>query len=295
MRKNLFKKMAAFMAVAALVAGTFAGCGKTSSQAGGNGESSFDTSKEITVISREEGSGTRDAFTELTGVDDNTTDDAIIQTSTQNIISSVSKDTYAIGYISLGSLNDSVKAVKVDGIEANVDNVKSGKYSIQRPFNIAVKTDGVSEAAEDFISFIMSADGQQVVENNGYIAVQEGAEDYSPSGASGTVTVSGSSSVSPVMEKLKEAYEEVNSDVKVTINTSDSSTGMQDAIDGKSDIGMASRALKDSEIEGGIEGTQIALDGIAVIVNKESGFDSLTTEQIMKIYTGEVTIWAEVQ
>ena len=299
MRKNLFKRMAAFMAVAVLAAGTMAGCGKS-----GNGEAEFDSSKNITVVSREDGSGTRGAFIELTGVEqkdadgnkvDMTTEDAIIQSSTQNVLTSVSGDTYAIGYISLGSLNDTVKAVKVDGTEATTDNVKSGAYAVQRPFNIVTKTDEVSDAAADFISYIMSAEGQKIIEDNGYIAVNENAESYKASGAKGEVKVSGSSSVTPVMEKLKEAFEAVNSDITVTINQSDSSTGVQDAIDGKSDVGMASRDLKDSEVEGGAVNTVIAKDGIAIIVNKDSTVDNLTSEQIMKIYTGEYKTWADVK
>lgn len=299
MKKNLFKKTAALMAVAALAAGAFAGCGNSES---GSGEA-FDASNEITVVSREDGSGTRGAFVELTGVEqedadgnkvDMTTAEAIIQSSTQNVLTTVSGDTYAIGYISLGSLNDDVKAVKVEGTEATVDNVKSGSYSVSRPFNIATKTDGVSEAAQDFISYIMSSEGQAIIEENGYIAADEDAASYEASGASGEVKVSGSSSVTPVMEKLKEAFEAVNSDITVTINQSDSSTGMQDAISGISDIGMASRELKDSETDAGLVNTVIAIDGIAVIVNNNSTVEDLTMDQIMKIYTGEYATWEDV-
>lgn len=320
MKKNLFTKAAAFIAVAALTAGTFAGCSNSSSKdnattaAGAtkaeqttdkqdnNAAADFDTSKDITVVTREEGSGTRGAFVELTGVEqkdadgkkiDMTTEEAIVQSSTQNVITAVNGDTYAIGYVSLGSLNKDVKAVKVDGVEATVDTVKSGKYKVQRPFNIATKDD-VSDAAKDFISYIMSSEGQAIIEDNGYIKVDDSAAAYAATDAKGEVKVSGSSSVTPVMEKLKEAYEKVNSNITITINQSDSSTGMKDAAEGISDIGMASRDLKDSELET-LKNTVIAKDGIAIVVNNASPIENLTSDQIMKIYTGKITTWADVK
>lgn len=319
MKKNLFTKAAAFIAVAALTAGTFAGCSnsgskdnattaagaakaeQTAGKQDNNAAADFDTSKDITVVTREEGSGTRGAFVELTGVEqkdadgkkiDMTTEEAIVQSSTQNVITAVNGDTYAIGYVSLGSLNKDVKAVKVDGVEATVDTVKSGKYKVQRPFNIATKDD-VSDAAKDFISYIMSSEGQAIIEDNGYIKVDDSAA-YAATDAKGEVKVSGSSSVTPVMEKLKEAYEKVNSNITITINQSDSSTGMKDAAEGISDIGMASRDLKDSELET-LKNTVIAKDGIAIVVNNASPIESLTSDQIMKIYTGEITTWADVK
>lgn len=315
MKKNLFTKAAAFIAVAALTAGTFAGCsnsgskdnattaaGQTTDKQDNNAAADFDTSKDITVVTREEGSGTRGAFVELTGVEqknsdgkkiDMTTEEAIVQSSTQNVITAVNGDTYAIGYVSLGSLNKDVKAVKVDGAEATVDTVKSGEYKVQRPFNIATKDD-VSDAAKDFISYIMSSEGQAIIEDNGYIKVDDAAAAYAATDAKGEVKISGSSSVTPVMEKLKEAYEKVNSNITITINQSDSSTGMKDAAEGISDIGMASRDLKDSELET-LKNTVIAKDGIAIVVNNASPIENLTSDQIMKIYTGEIATWADVK
>lgn len=261
----------------------------------------FDISREINVNSREDGSGTRGAFIELFGIEqkndagekvDYTTELAAVTNSTAVMMQSVAGDPYSIGYISLGSLNDTVKAVKIDGAEATVENIKNNTYKIARPFNIATK-DGLSGAAQDFVDFIMSADGQSVIESNGYIAVSD-ANAYSGSMESGKIVVSGSSSVTPVMEKLKEAYLVKNPGVEIEIQQSDSSTGMSNAIDGTCDIGMASRELKDSEIEKGLTPTVIAMDGIAVIVNNGSSIDNLTSEQVMKIYTGEATIWSDV-
>ena len=256
----------------------------------------------ITVISREDGSGTRGAFIELFGIEvkndagekvDMTTDDAEITNSTSVMMTSVAGNTEAIGYISLGSLNDTVKAVKIDGAEATVDNIKSGTYKIARPFNIATKGE-VSDVAQDFIKYIMSEDGQTVVEDNGYISQgNDGA--YESAGLSGKVVVGGSSSVTPVMEKLKEAYVALNPDVTIEVQQSDSTTGMTSAIEGVCDIGMASRDLKDSEIEKGLTGTTIAMDGIAVIVNNDSPVEELSSDSVKGIYTGEITDWADVQ
>ena len=256
----------------------------------------------ITVISREDGSGTRGAFIELFGIEvkndagekvDMTTDDAEITNSTSVMMTSVAGNTEAIGYISLGSLNDTVKAVKIDGAEATVDNIKSGTYKIARPFNIATKGE-VSDVAQDFIKYIMSEDGQKVVEDNGYISQgNDGA--YESAGLSGKVVVGGSSSVTPVMEKLKEAYVALNPDVTIEVQQSDSTTGMTSAIEGVCDIGMASRDLKDSELEAGLTPTVIAMDGIAVVVNNESPVSELTSENVKDIFTGEITDWADVQ
>lgn len=264
--------------------------------------SDFDTSKSISVNSREDGSGTRGAFIELFGVEekdadgnkiDNTTLESNITNSTSVMMTSVAGDPYAIGYVSLGSLNDSVKAVKIDGAEATTENVSNGSYKVSRPFNIAIKGD-VSEVAQDFIDFIMSADGQAVVEENHYIKVAD-AEAYAGSAPEGKIVVAGSSSVSPVMEKLKEAYLAVNPNADIEIQTSDSTTGMTSTIDGICDIGMASRELKDSETEAGLTSTVIALDGIAVIVNNENPIDELTSEQVKSIFVGDTTSWADVQ
>lgn len=257
---------------------------------------------DITVVSREDGSGTRGAFIELFGVEekdadgnkvDNTTEAAKITNSTSVMLGTVEKDANAIGYISLGSLNDTVKAVKIDGAEATAENIENGSYKVVRPFNIATTAE-VSDAAADFISFIMSKEGQQVITDNGYISVGDEAE-YQDTDVEGKVVVAGSSSVTPVMEKLAEAYKAVNDKVDIEVQQSDSTTGMQSAIDGLCDIGMASRDLKDSETEAGLTATVIAKDGIAVIVNNDAGIDELTSEQVKDIYTGNITTWEELK
>jgi phosphate transport system substrate-binding protein len=261
---------------------------------------SFD--KDIVVVSREDGSGTRGAFIELFGVEqkdadgkkvDYTTLDAEIVNSTSVVLQTVAGNDAAIGYISLGSLNDTVKALQIDGADATVDNVKSGTYKISRPFNIVTKAE-VSEAAKAFIDFILSAEGQAVVADNHYIPM-DNAPKFAGSTVSGKVVVAGSSSVTPVMEKLKEAYAAVNPNTEIEIQMSDSSTGVKMAIDGTADIGMASRALKDSETAGGVASTVIATDGIAVIVNLANPIAGLTAEQVRSIYVGETTNWADVQ
>lgn len=256
----------------------------------------------ISVISREDGSGTRGAFIELFGVEekdadgnkvDNTTVDANITNNTAVMMSTVAGNTASIGYVSLGSLNDTVKAVKIDGAEATAENIKSGEYKVSRPFMIATKDD-VSEVAQDFINYILSEEGQKVVEENGYIAL-DNVTAYEGNGAEGKVVVAGSSSVTPVMEKLKEAYEMVNEGTEIEIQTSDSTTGMTSTIDGICDIGMASREVKDEELEAGLTATQIAIDGIAVIVNNDNPIEDMTTEQVKSIYVGETTTWGELQ
>lgn len=258
--------------------------------------------EDINVISREEGSGTRGAFIELFGIEqknaegvkiDYTTDDCDITNSTSVMMTSVAGNECAIGYISLGSLNDTVKALLIDGTEASVENIKNGSYKVARPFNIATKAE-VSDAAADFISFVMSAEGQAIIEQNGYIAVVENAPAFAGGKVSGKIVIAGSSSVTPVMEKLTEAYEALNANVEIEVQQSDSSSGMNSAIDGVCDIGMASRALKDSEIEKGLTGLTIAMDGIAVIVSLENPVEGLTTEQVRSIYMGEITDWSEV-
>ena len=263
--------------------------------AGGSMEGAID------VISREDGSGTRGAFIELFGVEqkdasgekvDYTTDDAEITNSTEVMITSVAGDRQAIGYISLGSLNDSVKALKIDGAAATVDDIKDGTYKIARPFNI-VTTGEVSDVAQDFINFIFSEEGQKVVEDNGYISQgNQGA--YTASGKSGKVTVAGSSSVTPVMEKLAEAYKALNSEVTVEVQQSDSTTGVTSSIEGVCDIGMASRDLKDEETAKGAQGQVIAMDGIAVVVNNDNPVDDLTSEQVKDIYVGDTTDWSDL-
>ncbi|OUN93707.1 substrate-binding domain-containing protein [Blautia sp. An46] len=256
----------------------------------------------ISVLSREEGSGTRGAFVELFGVEeenadgekvDNTTVDAQVTNSTAVMMTGVAQDPQAIGYISLGSLDDSVKALKVDGAEASAENVKNGTYKVSRPFNI-VTGDGLSDVAQDFVDYILSSDGQAIVGED-YIPVDDAAEAYAGTSPEGSVVVAGSSSVSPVMEKLKEGYEAVNPNASIEIQTSDSTTGVESTISGICDIGMASRELKDTETSEGVTGTQIAIDGIAVIVNNENSMTDITSDQVKQIYTGEVTNWEDLQ
>ena len=255
----------------------------------------------INVISREDGSGTRGAFIELFGIQeekdgekvDMTTLDASITNSTSVMMTTVAGDENAIGYISLGSLNDTVKAVKIDGAEATAENVASDTYKVSRPFNI-VTGEKASEAAQDFVNYIMSEEGQQIVEDNGYIKADAEAKPYEAADVEGKVVVAGSSSISPVMEKLKEAYEAVNKNVTVEVQQSDSTTGVTSAAEGICDIGMASRELKDEETEMNLTATVIAKDGIAVVVNNENEVEDLTSDQVKAIFTGETTEWEDL-
>lgn len=302
--KSMTKKITATALFGVLAVSAFAGCGSAGSSSNGSSDAGsdaakFDASKTISVVTREEGSGTRDAFTELTGVlvkdgdnkTDNTTTSAVTINSTEAVITNVKDNEAAIGYISLGSLNDTVKALKIGGVEATADNVKSGDYAVSRPFNIAYKGE-LSDVAQDFVDYIMSSDGQKIVSDNGYVTVSENAA-YSGKKPSGKISVAGSSSVSPVMEKLAEAYQKVNTNAKVEIQTSDSSAGMQSAMGGTCDIGMASRDLKDEE-KSALKVETIAKDGIAVIVNNANTCDDLTLDQVKSIYTGETTVWRDI-
>lgn len=302
--KSMTKKITATALFGVLAVSAFAGCGGASSSSNGSSDAGsdaakFDASKTISVVTREEGSGTRDAFTELTGVlvkdgdnkTDNTTTSAVTINSTEAVITNVKDNEAAIGYISLGSLNDTVKALKIGGVEATADNVKSGDYAVSRPFNIAYKGE-LSDVAQDFVDYIMSSDGQKIVSDNGYVTISENAA-YSGKKPSGKISVAGSSSVSPVMEKLAEAYQKVNTNAKVEIQTSDSSAGMQSAMGGTCDIGMASRDLKDEE-KSALKVETIAKDGIAVIVNNANTCDDLTLDQVKSIYTGETTVWSDI-
>ena len=313
------KKTVSLLMTMALTAAMLAGCGSSetadttaaadttaeaedTAAAADTATADFDTEEDISVYSREDGSGTRGAFIELFGVEekdangekiDNTTEDATITNNTSVMMTGVAGDDYAIGYISLGSLNDTVKALKIDGVEPTVENIKSDSYKVYRPFNIATKGE-VSEAAQDFIDYILSAEGQQIVSDEGYITIDDAAPAFAGGQASGSVTVAGSSSVSPVMEKLAEAYMKLNGNVKIEIQTSDSTTGMTSAIDGVCDIGMASRELKDTEAAE-LTATVIAQDGIAVVVNNNNPIDNLTKDQVKSIYVGETTSWSEVE
>ena len=297
------KKFITVVAMTAMVGTLAVGCGKSDSKDNSSdkkSESSWDSSNDITILSREDGSGTRGAFIELFGIEeekngekvDMTTDEAQITNSTSVMMTTVAGDDYSIGYVSLGSLDDSVKALKIDGAEATAENIKAGKYKVSRPFNIAVKKDMKNEVAKDFINYVMSEEGQKIVSDNGYITV-DGAKPYSGKEVSGKVVVGGSSSVSPVMEKLIEGYKAVNSKANVELQTTDSTTGMTSTIDGSYDIGMASRDLKDDEAAK-LQNTVIATDGIAVIVNKNNTTDELSADQVKSIYTGDATTWDEV-
>lgn len=287
------KKLIAGVMLAVMSAAVFTGCGGEKKE-----EAAPAAGGKIVVISREDGSGTRGAFIELFGIEkkgddgkkvDMTTQDASITNSTAVMMTTVAGNKDAIGYISLGSLNDTVKALKIDGAEASAANIKSGTYKVARPFNIVTK-DGLSPVAQDFINFIMSKEGQDVVSANGYIGSDK-AEAYQGSKQSGKIVVAGSSSVTPVMEKLKEAYVKLNPDVNIEVQQSDSTTGVQSAINGVCDIGMASRELKQSELDAGVKNTVIATDGIAVVVNKANKVDNLTKAQVADIFTGKATEW----
>ena len=283
MKKRI--QMIAGIAALGMLASAMTGCGA----GGANGA--------ISVITREDGSGTRGAFTELCGIvaddKDNTVSSAEVTNSTAVMLTTVAGNSAAIGYVSMGSLDDSVKAVKVDGVEATPENVSNSSYSISRPFNIA--TNGTpSEVTQDFINYILSEDGQKIVEENGYIKASD-AGAFKSNGAKGKIVVAGSSSVSPVMEKLMEAYKKVNTGADVELQESDSTTGMKNAIAKTCDIGMASRDLKDSETSAGLKATVIAKDGITVVVNKENSIDNLTKDQVNNIYRGKITTWGEVK
>lgn len=300
------KKFIVILSVATMTAGLAVGCGSSSdsgssdSSSADSKSSDWDSSNDITIVSREDGSGTRGAFIELFGIEekkdgekvDMTTDDAQITNSTSVMLTTVAGDDYAIGYVSLGSLNDTVKALKIDGEEATEQNIKDGKYKICRPFNIATKKGADNEVVKDFIAYIMSKEGQQVISDNGYIG-DDSAEAYAGSKPSGKAVVGGSSSVSPVMEKLIEAYKKVNTGAEIELQTTDSTTGMTSAIDGSYDIGMASRELQDEEKDK-LDSQVIATDGIAVIVNKNNTTDELSSDQVKTIYTGDATTWDEV-
>lgn len=310
------------VAVAAALALSLAACGSTPASSAASSEAAsseavsstaasseaasaagdFDTDQDITVISREDGSGTRGAFIELTGVEakndagekvDNTTEAAAIQSSTNGVLTAVSNDETAIGYISLGSLNNDVKAVTVDGVAPSADTVKDGTYTLARPFNIVTNGDATDPVAVDFIAYCLSTDGQALATEEGYIG--DVGSDYTSTQPAGKIVVGGSSSVSPLMEKLIEAYKTVNPNATLELQTTDSTTGVSGALDGTYTIGMASRELKDSEIADGAKATVLAKDGIAVIVSNDNPIENLTVDQIKGIYTGELTTWADVQ
>lgn len=302
------KKIAAAVMMVSMVAVTAVGCGssngtdtKGADANQSDATSDWDETSDVTIVSREDGSGTRGAFIELFGIEekqddgtkvDMTTTDAQITNNTSVMLTTVADNEYAIGYVSLGSLNDSVKALKIDGAEATAENIENGSYKVSRPFNIAVKKDLNNKVAKDFMSFIMSTEGQKVVADEKYIAVAD-VKDYAGTKPSGSCVVGGSSSVSPLMEKLIEAYKAVNPNASIELQTSDSTTGMTSTIEGSYDIGMASRELKDDEAAE-LEPTVIATDGIAVIVNNANPTDELSADQVKDIYVGNVSTWDEL-
>ena len=302
------KKIAAAVMMVSMVAVTAVGCGssngtdtKGADANQSDATSDWDETSDVTIVSREDGSGTRGAFIELFGIEekqddgtkvDMTTTDAQITNNTSVMLTTVADNEYAIGYVSLGSLNDSVKALKIDGAEATADNIENGSYKVSRPFNIAVKKDLNNKVAKDFMSFIMSTEGQKVVADEKYIAVAD-VKDYAGTKPSGSCVVGGSSSVSPLMEKLIEAYKAVNPNASIELQTSDSTTGMTSTIEGSYDIGMASRELKEEEAAE-LEPTVIATDGIAVVVNNANPLDELSADQVKDIYVGNVSTWDEI-
>lgn len=302
------KKIAAAVMMVSMVAVTAVGCGssngtdtKGADANQSDATSDWDETSDVTIVSREDGSGTRGAFIELFGIEekqddgtkvDMTTTDAQITNNTSVMLTTVADDEYAIGYVSLGSLNDSVKALKIDGAEATAENIENGSYKVSRPFNIAVKKDLNNKVAKDFMSFIMSTEGQKVVADEKYIAVAD-VKDYAGTKPSGSCVVGGSSSVSPLMEKLIEAYKAVNPNASIELQTSDSTTGMTSTIEGSYDIGMASRELKEEEAAE-LEPTVIATDGIAVVVNNANPLDELSADQVKDIYVGNVSTWDEI-
>ena len=290
MKKIDVKKLVGIAVSACVIFSAFTSCT----------EEKWNKNSSINVLSREDGSGTRGAFIELFGVEkknaqgkkvDYTTDEASITNSTAVMLTTVAGNKYAIGYVSLGSLSSSVKAVKIDGVSATVDNINNGSYKIARPFNVAVRNN-LSNAAQDFLNYILSSDGQDIIAANKYIKVPA-ENSYNVSGISGKIVVAGSSSVSPVMEKLIEAYKALNPSVQIELQTSDSTTGVINAIDGTCDIGMASRALKDSEKEKGVREVTIAIDGIAVIINNDNPVESLKKSDVEGIFTGKINSWSE--
>ncbi len=308
------KKFIAVLATVGMVAAMAAGCGSSEDTKENDASTStdnetktestssdWDSSNDITIVSREDGSGTRGAFVELFGIQeevdgekvDMTTVDAQVTNNTSVMLTTVAGDEYAIGYVSLGSLDESVKALKIDGAEATEENIEDGSYKVSRPFNIAVKEGAENEVATDFINYIMSTEGQKIVADNGYIPVSD-TKEYQGTKPSGDAVVGGSSSVSPVMEKLIEAYKTVNPNAKIELQTSDSTTGMTSTLEGSYDIGMASRELKEEEVGQGLQATVIATDGIAVIVNNANPTEELSSEQVKSIYTGDVYTWDEV-
>jgi len=305
MEERQMKKLVKLMLAVLIIVATLAAYIQKYENEGGDATVSPDGRQnalgEITVVSREGGSGTRGAFIELFSIEvkgedgskkDMTTKEAIIVNKTDVMLTNIANDPNAIGYVSLGSLNDTVKALSIDGVAASAENVKNGSYPIVRPFIIATRGEAVGLTA-DFVGFILSKEGQQVVSSS-YIAVDETGPAYAGTKPAGKITIAGSSSVSPVMEKLKEAYLVLNPSATIEIQMTDSTAGMTAAIEGICDIGMSSRSLKPTEAEH-LTGISIALDGIAVVVNHENSAEDMRKDQIRSIFTGETTSWSAIK
>lgn len=292
------KKIIGLSLLLTMITTLIVGCNNTNSS---NSSGEFDLKSTINVVSREDGSGTRGAFIEIVGVlekdaegnkVDRTYEEAIIQNATDAVITTVAGDESSIGYISLGSFNDTVKALKVEGVEATTENIQNNSYKIARSFNIAYKRD-LNPLSKDFLSFILSSEGQDIVLNEGYVQVSTSLSKYNKTEQKGKLVVAGSTSVTPVMEKLAEAYENLHPDVSIEIQSTGSSAGIQSAIEETADLAMASRDLKDSELEE-LTAELIAIDGIAIIVNKENPLDNISLDQIKSVYIGEITTWEKL-
>lgn len=300
-KKNLIISFVSLVCLIGLIAAVFSACkgnGNETENANNDTANSTQISGSISVLSREEGSGTRDAFTKIMDIVDENGNDATVSSaeitnSTSVMMSTVKGNSKAIGYVSLGSLSDEVKAVSIDGITPSAETVKNGSYKLQRPFKIAYIDGKLSDAAKDFLKYIMSREGEAVIGEEGYIGV-DATESYIASDLSGTVTLAGSTSVAPVMNVLADKYKELNPNVKIEIQETGSSAGIESAVQGAVDIAMSSRELKEDELKT-LKDETIALDGIAVIVNKENSMENMTSEQIKSIFSGETTAWNDVK
>ncbi len=288
MSRNIMKSLFSILLATSLVS-----CGLREKN------SAFDSSNEINVVSRENGSGTRGAFVEMFGIlektedteSDNTTEEAMIVNKAGVVMTTVVQDKYAIGYISLGSINDTIKPIKINEVEATVDNILNGSYESARPFLVVTKDDS-NELANDLISFILSAEGQAII-GESYVPVGDEPLEYVSSGHSGKLSIGGSTSVAPIMEKLVEAYKEKNPDVVIDIQETGSSAGISGAMEGSVDVGMSSRDLKEEEANV-LTQTAIAYDGLVLVVNNKNPLENLTSEQVKNIFIGEYSTWNEV-
>lgn len=263
------------------------------------GLNSYLLAENIYPISREMGSGTRGAFVDIFDVKeqvgkkkiDATSKKAEVTNSTGVMITTVANSKNAIGYISLGSLNNSVKAVKIDGVAPSVENINNKTYTVFRPFNLAISSD--NELVNDFLGYTSSNQAKSIIQKAGYIALYD--NEFSSKKPSGKIVVAGSSSITPLMEKLKESYKSLNPNATIEIQQSDSTTGINSAIEKIANIAMVSREFKDSELKNGLKTQVLALDGLAVIVNKANPIDSLSKDSVKKIFTGDITTWEKVK